>query len=115
MDLHCYDAHKKSVGAVSDRDDALARLPKCKAALNRRRRRLPQNDLFVQSPGGLGFDVLTYKAVRSVVRECYPVPNKIRAHQVIDSDERKKRAASNDFQHITFVAELLVTLTALTS
>ena len=36
--------HKKSVGAVSDRDSGLPHLPKCEVALNRRRRRLPQND-----------------------------------------------------------------------
>ena len=34
---------KKFVGAVSDRDGGLPTLPRCEVALNRRRRRLPQN------------------------------------------------------------------------
>jgi hypothetical protein len=41
--------HKKSVGAVSDRDHGLSHLPKCEMALNRRRRRLPQNDFLCKA------------------------------------------------------------------
>ena len=41
--------HTKSVGAVSDRDDGFRKLPRCKVALNRRRRRLLQNDFLCKA------------------------------------------------------------------
>jgi hypothetical protein len=41
--------HKKSVGAVSDRDRRLPYLPTCEVALNRRRRRPPHNEFLCKA------------------------------------------------------------------
>jgi hypothetical protein len=46
----------------------------------------------------LGFDVLTYKTVRSGARECYPLPNLVPVNTPMLSGDEQQVRSTNDMQ-----------------